>query len=143
MADSQELIIEIEDEHNLDVELEDEQNLDIDLGYDVVKITDQMVYSDTTENWNSQRSLIGKYNCIYVYTDYRDVDGEPVPGIKMGDGTSYLIDLPFVMGDTRQLYDHISDIVMHVSSVERESWNNKVTCYISPTDSEELVFSRI
>ena len=142
MADPQELLIEIEDEQSLDLELDDEQNLDVNLEYDVVKISDQIVYSDTTENWNHQRSLIGNKNCIYVYVDYRDVDGEPSPGIKIGDGTSYLIDLPFVVGDTTQLYTHILDNDVHVISGEKAFWNNKVTCYISPVNPEELVFTK-
>ena len=142
MPDPQELLIEIEDEQNLDIELNDEQNIDVDLDYDVVTISGVGVYSDTTAHWNEQREYIAEKDKIYVYVDYKTIDGKPVPGIKMGDGTSYLIDMPFVAGNSTVLDEHIRNKIVHITQDEREFWNNKVTCYVSPADHERLIFSK-
>lgn len=62
-----------------------------------VEIIDRKyVLSNTTEGWNSFPELVGKENYIYVYTDYKTVDNVNVPGLKIGDGTTLLADLPFV-----------------------------------------------
>lgn len=58
------------------------------------------VYYRTTAGWNEQPSLIAERGAIYVYSDHSSViiDGQTksVPGIKVGDGTSYLSDMPFL-----------------------------------------------
>ncbi len=58
------------------------------------------IHYDTTENWNSRTMLVGERSHIYIYSDYTStvIDGEtvPVPAMKIGDGNSYLIDMPFV-----------------------------------------------
>ena len=99
-----------------------------------------VIFYDTTANWNAKSTLVGKQGCIYVYSDYQqDGDGNDIPGIKIGDGNSYLIDAPF----TDTLYKaHIEDTVKHITSAERTFWNNKVTCYLDPNNSETLVFSK-
>lgn len=55
--------------------------------------------------WDSQRLYIPKRGEIVVYTDYattvRYGQRVKVPNIKIGDGTAYLIDLPFVGDDLR------------------------------------------
>lgn len=81
------------------------------------------ILQDTTANWNAKRSLVSENQCIYVYTDYREVDGEYIPAFKFGDGNAYLIDLPFVNNIT------INEI---------QSWNNKVSAKISDHDAETL-----
>ena len=81
-------------------------------------------YIASTETWNSQPELVAKKNVVYIYTDHHmDKHGRPVPGFKVGDGLSYLIDMPF-------------------TNEEREFWNNKVTTIISEVDNEELIFTR-
>ena len=60
--------------------------------------------------------------------------GSATPAIKIGDGTSYLIDLPTVNG-------------LSVSEAEKLFWNNKITCYLVAIDEEDihennLVFSK-
>ena len=66
-----------------------------------------------------------------------------VAGIKIGDGTSYLIDLPFVTdGMTTMLLKHIGDTTIHLTAAEREFWNNKISCYLDNTDSENLILSK-
>lgn len=60
------------------------------------------IHYDTTENWNSRTTLVGEKSHIYIYSDYTStvIDGETVlvPAMKIGDGNSYLIDMPFVTG---------------------------------------------
>lgn len=55
---------------------------------------------DTTANWNMQFDYIPTACMLVVYIDkyYYESDGQLiyVPGIKIGDGNSYLVDLPFI-----------------------------------------------
>lgn len=106
------------------------------------------VYYDTQQNWDSQTFLISERRAIYVYYDHAYLnDGHgnryPVPAIKIGDGTSYLIDMPFVNDDvTVELARHINNTVIHVTQQEKDFWNNKVTCYLDETNIENLIFSK-
>lgn len=106
------------------------------------------VYYDTKANWNAHTSMISEAGAIYIYSDYKtlyDEVGNPtfIPGLKIGDGTSYLIDMPF-MSDAMmyELYRHMSDTDLHVSQSEREFWNNKVSSFLSHDDTENLVLSK-
>ena len=64
--------------------------------------------------------------------------GQNIPGIKVGDGNAYLIDMPF----TDCLYkQHIEDTVSHITAAERTAWNNKVRCYMDTLDEERLIFT--
>ena len=100
------------------------------------------ILSNTKDGWNSQPNLIAEKNTLYVYSDYRTVteDGQEkvVPGVKVGDGTSYLIDMPFMDAG---MSDHIMNTIIHITQDEREFWNDKVSVYISPTDEENIVFT--
>lgn len=158
------------------------------------------IHYDTTENWNSNPSLVGERSHIYVYSDYKveEIDGETVyiPAIKIGDGNSYLIDMPFVtngssgniivksseewardpelvsqkgsiyiymdendvkfkIGDdttyvvdlpfatpsTKEFEEHIQNTDIHVTSQEKEFWNNKWSGYLDMTEGEKLIFT--
>ncbi len=97
------------------------------------------IFYDTTANWNAHPELVSVAGYIYVYSDYQTDGDDNIPGIKVGDGNAYLIDLPF----TDSLYkEHIEDTVSHITSAERTAWNNKITCYISPTDPTNLIFTK-
>lgn len=94
------------------------------------------VNADTTEHWNSKLSYIPKAGEIIVYADKGtiEVDGETiaVPGIKIGDGKAYLIDLPFVGDDItgtiiEQLEQHITNEDVHVTPALKQKWNDKIT----------------
>lgn len=107
------------------------------------------IYYDTTAGWNSQPDLIAEKSVIYIYSDYKYVQGEdgrsiPVAGIRIGDGTSYLIDMPFVSDAfTYLLTSHVSNSAAHVSAADRSFWNNKVSAYIDRSEgSENLVLSK-
>ena len=99
----------------------------------------KVLYADTA-TWNSQAQLVSQEGYIYIYSDYKqDDEDNNIPGIKVGDGNAYLIDLPF---STKLIDEHIADVVSHITAAERDFWNNKVTCYIDDNNITRLVFSK-
>ena len=95
-------------------------------------LTKPTIYSNTTDYWNSQSTLISEENAIYVYTDYsKDEHDQDVPAIKIGDGSTFVVALRFVAG---------SDTT--ITPAEIDSWNNKVTASISELDNENLILSK-
>ena len=103
---------------------------------DVYESSTSKVLYNTTEYWNSRPQLIAKEGYLYVY--YKQEGDEIVPGFKVGDGTSYLIDMPFT---DLPLDSHIADTVKHITAEERTFWNNKVRCFIDPENEYKLVFT--
>lgn len=106
----------------------------------------QGIYYNTKAGWNAQPTLVAEQGAIYIYKDYSTVtDGnetKDVPALKIGDGTSYLIDMPIVNGDIADmLLDHINNAVIHVTSDDKTFWNNKSSAYSDPSANETLVLS--
>lgn len=100
----------------------------------------EAVQHDTTAGWNAQSDLISKEGTIYIYNDYKVIDGQNVAGIKIGDGKAYLIDMPFI---DEFMYQHIQDVDKHVSDEERNRWNNKLNVNdAQEVEYESLVFNR-
>lgn len=94
-----------------------------------------VVLRATTEYWNSKRDLVSKKDVFYLYLDHFshvDEHGELVytPGLKIGDGLAYLIDLPFIEN---------SEVFIKASDVER--WDNKWRGYIIEANPENLIFT--
>lgn len=102
------------------------------------------IYYDTTANWNMQSGMVSEEGAIYIYSDYyHDDQGRPIPGIRIGDGSAYLIDLPMSSQDlTDKFYDHINNHSIHVSAQDRLFWNNKVTSVVDATDVENLILTK-
>ena len=106
------------------------------------------VYYDTTEHWEAQPELIAERATVYIYSDYYYIEDEggnrtPIAGLKVGDGTSYLIDMPFVTDAmTYMLVTHIANNSVHITTAEREFWNNKVSAYMDRDTAETLVLSK-
>ena len=103
-------------------------------------------YSDTTANWNASSDLVSEANMMYIYTDYRTIPGDNggtvnVAGMKIGDGVTYLIDLPFVATDDEEILAHMNNNIIHVTQADRNFWNNKAATYIDPQDSENVIFT--
>lgn len=96
------------------------------------------VVYNTTAYWNSHRTLVSKKGYIYIYSDYmKDSNNNDIPGFKVGDGSSYLIDMPFV----DELYlEHIRDNIRHITQEERLFWNRKVRCQVAE-DNHKLIFT--
>lgn len=103
--------------------------------YDYDQLINKPIESDTTEGWNSQPSLVAKEGHLYFYTDYMTVGGVNISGVKIGDGTSYLIDLPFL---DDKFQEHIGDSIVHITQAEREFWNNKNRAYVT---GEKLILT--
>ena len=100
---------------------------------------DSHIFYATTATWNSQPQLIASEGYIYIYSDYKqDGEGRNIAGFKVGDGSTYLIDLPFT---DEQLQSHLLDTVCHITQAEREKWNNKVRCYMSEVQDDILIFT--
>lgn len=94
----------------------------------------------TTEQWNSTPSTISEAGALYIWADYKQNEqGEDIPGIKVGDGKAYIIDLPFIDDIYAQ---HIANEIIHVTQEDRDRWDNKVTCFISTLDNENLIFTK-
>lgn len=87
------------------------------------------IHQKSKAEWDSNPNLISKLNNIYVYLDYYHQEDKDLPAIKVGDGTSYLIDLPVIGG-------------LSVTEAEKIFWNNKVTCFLATVDNENIVFSK-
>lgn len=112
-------------------------------------VHDRLIYySKTKEQWNMNPALISEKDVLYIYTNYKTIekDGEEivVPGLKVGDGKGYLIDLPFINSvggeDLEQLLmDHINNHSIHVTQEEKMFWNNKLNLSLH---EENLVFNR-
>ena len=133
----------------INAELNSDESLDINFGSDVQPLEldfgtiyvagDCRVLYATTATWNSKPSLISLKGYIYIYSDYRqDLQGRNVASMKIGDGTSYLIDMPFT---DDLLYAHLANSDIHITAEEREFWNNKVRCYIDPLNNQRLIFT--
>lgn len=111
----------------------------------------------TSAYWRARPSFSPPPGQIVVWTDKsrftakRASDGLEaevcVPGLKIGDGNAFNIDLPFVAGDVeRRLDAHVADAAAHVSAEDRASWDNKVTVGRTPgadgVEGETLVITR-
>lgn len=106
-------------------------NIDETTGEITVDITGAQI--NTTAGWNAQSTLISGNGTIYIYSDYKTVDGKNIPNIKIGDGTSYLSALPFAFTDST----HAADTDIHVTADDKTKWNNKAT--YSMNDSTETL----
>ena len=64
----------------------------------------QFIVSKTTEEWASTPTAMSFPNTIYVYTDYKEIGpNQYAPGFKIGDGTTYVADLPFVTAEDARI----------------------------------------
>ena len=104
------------------------------------------IHYDYTEAWNAHPELVAQEGHLYIYRDYEkreNPDGTiaDIPAIKIGDGTSYLIDMPFLStGDDEAWIDHINNWSIHVSGPDRTNWNDKVTAEVIEAE-ETLILS--
>lgn len=106
--------------------------------------TFENIFIDTTQNWNTQLNYVPAIGDIIIYSDKSTITQNDVtkniPGIKIGDGNAYCVDLPFIADDVAAaLLEHINDNVRHITAQERQFWNNKLNVNIN---GEELQFTR-
>lgn len=113
--------------------------LEAEFGTVYVVSGDCKVLYASTATWNSQPQLISARGYLYIYSDHKqDEHGQNIAGMKVGDGSAYLIDMPFT---DDLLYSHIENGEIHITPEERAFWNNKVRCYVDPLNEENLIFS--
>lgn len=110
---------------------------------DASTIGGKSILIDTTANWNAKLTFIPKQGDLIFYSDKAiNNNGANIPGVKIGDGLAYCVDLPFV-GDEifSALNSHTSNTVVHITAEERTKWNNKINCADS-VDNETLILNR-
>lgn len=108
---------------------------------DASTVEGKTIKINTTAYWNSLLDFIPNKGDLIFYSD--KVNGiVDIPGLKIGDGLAYCVDLPFVGDDIlNALNAHTSNITIHITATERANWNNKITCDDSVTN-EILVLRR-
>lgn len=109
-----------------------------------LRTTKQDIIYGTTEQWYLSSTYVPAAGQIVVWTDKdvmlstvlsNDVEVELstyVPGIKIGDGGAYNIDLPFLGDDVEKkmiqmISDHANESEAHVSEEDRAKWNHKIS----------------
>ena len=93
----------------------------------------------TADEWQSMRDYVPPQGTICVWTDFKVVDNVVYPNIKVADGSSYIIDQPFVAESVMlDLQAHMDNTTIHVTAEERNFWNSKVRCY---NNGETLIFT--
>lgn len=111
----------------------------------------------TEAEWDAQQALKSAKGVIYVYSDHTkiiDPSGEItiIPAIKIGDGSHYLSELPFIGGGGASpeiehevhvvetvVNNHIADDEAHVSEEDREEWGRKVSAKMDEDNPEMLI----
>lgn len=107
------------------------------------------IYYGTREYWDTQLSLIAQEGALYIYSDYQTIVDDVgnvtnLAGIKIGDGSAYLIDIPFITDAmSSALFEHISNTDVHTTLAEKQFWNNKVSSYLDHSNTENLIFSKV
>lgn len=125
------------------------------------------IYYDKTENWNAQIDFVGRAGGIYIYSDYKTVTDDEgnetrIPNIKIGDGTTPLIDAPYLVTDKAELVidtimgdieERVIEAVVPqvittlendsrlVSTEDRNRWDGKITGDIDPENPGNLILS--
>lgn len=85
----------------------------------------------TTEFWNNYTGYRPQKGHIIIYSDYSvdETTGVEYPNLKIGDGSTFVQDLPFVLSKLETIIEnHIGDTQSHVSAADRAFWDNKLNC---------------
>ena len=117
-------------------------------------ITGKNIMIGTSSEWGEHYNYVAPRGTILIYSDHGTVTAtvnnetvtKTVPGIKITDGSTPVVDLPFVGDDIHaairsELNDHINDNVKHITAAERTSWNNKITC-ADTVQNNNLILTR-
>ena len=99
-----------------------------------------IIKHDTTENWNNAVGFIPLKGEVIIYEDYTDLDGTVRPNVKVGDGTTYVQDLPFLAEIPEEITDHINNNLIHVTAEEKALWNHKIDCYDTILEEELILY---
>lgn len=99
---------------------------------------------DTTAKWAAAKEFVPLLGEIIIYEDqiYREEDGYIEPMLKVGDGVNKVGDLPFMNATiNKELHDHITNELVHISSADRAYWSHKIDCE-DTVEEETLIFFR-
>lgn len=111
---------------------------------------------NTFAYWLSHSDFVPLDGEVVVYTNRKaitDTNGQVIniPDFKIGDGTTTVGDLPFLVGTDDEIQKqldelaakvaaHIADAAVHIQTGEREKWNEGMSCTM---DEETLVITKI
>lgn len=103
---------------------------------------ESQVRCGSTAQWNSEPTYIPAEGQMIIYTDIVGEDGKTHSNIKIGDGSAYIVDLPFITDYPvsvveKKIDDHTADTDAHVSKEDREEWSKKLNTSIN---EENLIF---
>lgn len=118
---------------------------------DKIKLDNLNIFCKTTSQWNADVTFIPPKGSVIIYSDYSSVTNETthettyIPNIKIGDGSAYCVDLPFVQHDISNqiltiVNSHAANTDIHTTAAEKAFWNNKLNYEIQ---GEELMFNRL
>ena len=86
----------------------------------------------TKEEWALLPHMMSKKGVMYVYSNYR-IEIDPVtqqekliPRVKLGDGTTYVVDLPFT--------------TMSITDEDIARWNNHVGVYVDEENNNMIFY---
>lgn len=92
----------------------------------------------TCEYWNNHIDIISKQKVFYVFSDaYVTSTGQPIPRIKLGDGSTPVVDLSFI---DIFYYNHIMDSSIHVTPAQKQFWNTKLICSEQNVGKEQVIY---
>jgi hypothetical protein len=119
-----------------------------------------IVRYNSTEYWIAHGDSVPEAGAIIIFYDAYHYEDQDIPGIKVGNGVTYLNNLPFINSAssaqieqeieqltqeveelTETVQEHTADSTLHVSDEDRERWDNKVSVMASSTDNEELILT--
>ena len=108
----------------------------VELSGDQSNINLGIVSENTNDGWASNPTYVPKKGELVIYTD--------TANIKIGDGSAYLVDIPFVGSEEteaiiEELREHMADDISHVTQADRDFWNAKLNYSLS---DENLVLTR-
>ena len=104
-----------------------------------------LIIYKTTAEWNADPTLVGQRSVLYAYLDadsYQDEHGNTVyiPAIKLGDGVTPLIDVPFMTASTSQeVIHHLEDAYAHWQEGEREALQATLEGKVDTTQFSEYI----
>lgn len=110
----------------------------------IIKKVRMQMRRNKTEYWRINPQFVPLPGEVIVYTDYQILNGKYVPAIKIGDGQTSVVSLPFMMGSDigeeimNELENHVSDNNRHVTEAERARWNAKLNYRM---EGENLIFT--
>jgi len=84
-------------------------------------------YSNSSAGWAAQPTLVSKLNAIYVYTDFESVDGNHIPAMKIGDGVTRVVELPFSSANG-------------ITTTKIAEWDSKVSAALSTSGDTLLLY---